>query len=230
MGKKQVYLGNGYLWAWGILCSFNLKGLFRSQKSRYIRTTCQHFAFKSQNQSNLHPVRSQSSSPSSVESKSSIRHLVTWVQSLKPPALCGKHMYVQTPQMGGAILLSWGCWRGRTEWGPYDERPRAREYVWRRACASRCLCASACACASARGTHLPYSRVCSHAARSRGDTDKRTSPPCWCTRAGSRRCPCCTRPCLWETHMQHVTHVETAQRRRQEVRRGGGGVEREWRH
>lgn len=77
-----------------------------------------------------------------------------------------------------------------------------------RVCMTRRVCAGVCAGVNGRETHLPYSHACSHAVQNRGGTDKRKSRPCWCTRAGSRRCPCCTHLCLWETHMQHVTRVE----------------------
>lgn len=40
------------------------------------------------------------------------------------------------------------------------------------------LYASACADGRGRGTHLPYSRVCSHEAQIHGDTDKRMNPVC----------------------------------------------------
>lgn len=100
-----------------------------------------------------------------------------------------------------------------------------------RACAVQCFYASVCADVNVRETHLPYSHVCSHAVQSHGDTDKRKSPLCWCTRAGSRRCPCCTHLCLWETHMQHITHVETAEKTgwreaRGQAKEGSGGMRR----
>lgn len=93
-------------------------------------------------------------------------------------------------------------------------------YEWAHACVDarqharvlRCFYASVCVGVNAHETHLPYSHVCSHATRSHGDNDTRRSPPCWCTRVGSRRCPCCTRLCLWGIHMQHVSDVETSER------------------
>lgn len=78
-------------------------------------------------------------------------------------------------------------------------------FIWKESCRKLSpsqLCNQPLKCLP---THLPCSHVYFRVAQIRSGTGRRSFLQCWCTRAGSHRCPWNTHPCLQNTQQARVS-------------------------